>query len=169
MPHMFRIEYVTNHASGQVETGKILVVAESHEQAHDLTCQFYNLPPTRTRFVVSDKVRPPIIRIDTNQYYPNTRVSVRSARERELAPIQRHQVTVQASNVSGQNEQQAIKKVSEELWARAKQSQLPHHLQMSVDCEIVAEKTSPPSTLEKIEMFGARPGGRVQGGKTQGK
>ena len=80
--HMFRVDFVCNHVNGLVETGKVLVVAESHDQARDLVCSQLNLPPTRTRTIASDKIKPPCYTIETHQSYPTTKVSMRTQRRR---------------------------------------------------------------------------------------
>src|SRR5262245_36721115 len=56
--HMFRLEYVTNHANGVVESGKVIVCADSHDQALDVICVQLDLPPSRTRILQSIKVKP---------------------------------------------------------------------------------------------------------------
>jgi hypothetical protein len=164
--HLFRVDFITNHANGLVETGKVLVMAESHDMAHDLTAVQLNLPASRTRFD-SSKIKPPCYQVDNNQYYPNKKVSVRSARDTELAPVQRYHITVQASNVGGQSEQQVMRKVGEELQARGTQTRLRHNLQMAIECSTAETQSKPPSTMEKIEMFGAKAAGRVQGGRVK--
>jgi hypothetical protein len=165
---MFRVDFVTNHVNGLVETGKVIVLAESHDMAHDIVATQLNLPISRTRFD-SSKIKPPCYSVDSNQYYPNKKVSLRSARATDLAPVQRYQITVQASNVNGQSEQQVMRKVGEELQARGTQTRLRHNLEMSVDCSTVNEPTKPPSALEKIEMFQPRAKRGVQGGQMRGK
>jgi hypothetical protein len=168
MAHMFRIDYITNHVNGMVESGKIIVVAESHEQAADLVCVQLNLPPSRTR-CESAKIKPPLYQVENRQSHPaEKKVAIRSQREPPL-PTQRFYIEVTASNVSGQNEHQVLRKVGEELCARGMQTRLRHHLQMSVDCHTSDDaKAGPASPMEKIEMYG-RHNGRVQGGQVRGR
>jgi hypothetical protein len=161
---MFRVDFITNHANGMVEAGKVIVLAESHDMAHDLVCTQLNLPPSRTR-CDSAKIKPPCYAVENRQSYPTTKKSMRSARD--LSPTQRYQITVQASNVNGQSEQQVLRKVGEELCARGTQTRLRHNLQMSIECETGDKRASPPSALEKIEMF--RPSNPVQGGRMRGR
>jgi hypothetical protein len=165
MAHMFRVDYITNHVSGLVETGKVIVVAESHEQAHDVVTTQLNLPPSRTR-CESSKIKPPCFVAETSQYYPQAKVSVRSQRDAPLAPTHRFHITVDA-NTHGQSEQQVLRKIGEELQARGAQTKLRHNIPMSIACETISPSSSPPSGLEKIEMYGAR--GKVQGGQVRGK
>jgi hypothetical protein len=160
------VDYTTNHVNGMLETGKVIVIAESHEMAHDLVCQQLELPPSRTR-CESAKIKPPCYSVGNKQSYPDKKVSVRSARE-PLAPRQKFHVTVTASNVNGQSELQAMRKVGEELCARGTQSHVRHNLEMSVDCSTSETSSKSPNTMEKIEMYGAR-NGRVQGGQVRGR
>jgi len=170
MAHMFRVDYATNHVNGMVETGKIIVVAESHEMAHDLTCRQLQLPASRTRFD-SVKIKPPCYAIENRQSYPEKKMgSIRTQRDpREApAPMQKFHITVEASNVNGQSELQVMRKLGEELTARGMQSHVRHGLQMSVDCSASEDTpTKPPSGLEKIEMLGVR--SKVQGGQVRGR
>jgi hypothetical protein len=169
MAHMFRIDFITNHVNGMVEAGKIIVVAESHEQAADLVCQQCNLPPSRTR-CESTKIKPPLYQVENRQSYPEKKAStIRTQREPPL-PVQRFFIEVTASNVSGHSEHQVLRKVGEELCARGMQTKLRHHLQMSVDCRTADDTTAPGSQtpMEKIEMYGQR-NGRVQGGQVRGR
>lgn len=166
MSHMFIIEYLTNHVNGMVEAGKVIVVADSHEQASDVVCQQLQLPASRTR-CESTKIKPPCYPLETHESYPEKK-RVPMYREREPETRTRWSVTVTASHVVGQNERQVLCKVAEDLIARARQTRLRHHLEMSVDCS----ETNPPAgrtgMMEKIELL--RPtGGRVQGGPMRGK
>lgn len=165
MAHMFRVDYISNHANGLVETGKIIVVAESHDMARDLVCQQLNLPSSRTR-CDSSKIKPPCYPIESHQTYPTTKVSVRSQRDAPLAPTQRFHITVDAST-HGQSEQQVLRKVGEELQARGAQARLRHNIPMKIECETVQSPSSAPSPLEKLEMYGPR--SRVNGGQVRGK
>jgi hypothetical protein len=166
MAHMFAVDYICNHVSGLVETGKVIVLAESHEQAHDIATTQLNLPPSRTR-CESSKIKPPCYVAAMSQYYPNSKVSVRSQRDAPLAPTHRFHITVDA-NTHGQSEQQVLRKIGEELQARGAQTKLRHNIPMSIACETVDAKASAASPMEKIEMYG-RQGGRVTGGRTGSK
>jgi hypothetical protein len=160
MSHMFRVDYITNHANGMVETGKVLVLAESHDMAHDLVCQQLNLPTSRTR-CDSTKIKPPCYAVENGQHHPQAKVSVRSQRDAPLAPTQRFHITVDAST-HGQSEQQVLRKIGEELQARGAQTRLRHNIPMKIECEPV-EKKAPMSPMEKIEMYAPRK--PTQGGK----
>ena len=168
MSHMFRVDFITHHANGTVETGKVIVLAESHDQARDIVCAQLKLPTSRTQ-AETTKVKPPCYQVESHQDSVHKKPSVRSQRE-PLAPTQRYQITVQATNVHGQSEQQVMRKVGEELQARGAQTKLRHNINMSIDCSAAdnAPKGS-PSTLEKIEMYGVQSGGRVSGGQVRGK
>lgn len=163
MPHMFRIDFVTNHANGLIESGKVIVTADSHELAQDIICQQLNLPPSRTRFE-SQKIKPPCYQIESQQTYPDKKTTKRTARDLP-GPPGRFQVTVVASNVNAQNEQHALRKVGEELCARGTQTRLRHNLQLAIDCSTTAVPSRPMSPLEELEMF--QPKGRVQGGRVR--
>jgi hypothetical protein len=166
MPHMFRVTFVTNHVNSMVETGKVLVLAEGHEQALDIVCRQLNLPPSRTRALDSQKIKPPCYTVETSQNYPTTKVSMRSQRDAPLAPTQRFHIVVDAST-HGQSEQQVLRKIGEELQARGAQTRLRHNIPMKIECETVTPSSGPPSALEKIEMF--QPRDRVQGGPVRSK
>src|SRR5262245_28787017 len=154
MAHMFRVDFITNHVNGLVETGKVIVLAESHQMANDIVATQMNLPVSRTRFD-SAKIKPPCYSVENHQSYPNKKISIRSQRDAPLAPTQRFRLTVDAST-HGQSEQQVLRKVGEELQARGMQTRLRHNIPMKIECESVEPSTGPPHPLEKIQMF--RPG-----------
>lgn len=165
MAHMFLVEYVTNHVNGMVESGKVIVIADSHEQTHDVVCQQLQLPTSRTR-CEAGKIKPPCYSLESHESYPDKKPSmVRPDREREVRV--RFNATIVVSNVVGHSERQVIRKIGEELIARGMQARLRHHLQMTVDCspsDIPEPSRRSLGAMEKIEMF--RPtAGRVQGGR----
>ena len=77
MPHMFRVDYCCNHINTVVESGRAIVMAESHQQALDIICDQFCLPPSRTRAIESVKVKPPIFSVDAHQSYPDRKISQR--------------------------------------------------------------------------------------------
>jgi len=172
MAHMFLIDYIANHVNGMVESGKALVVADSHDQAHDLLCLQMQLPPTRTRSE-SMKIKPPCYSLQSRESHPDkTPASDRTrAPQRERDPRMRFHVNVTTTNVVGHNERQVLRKIGEELIARGMQASARHHLQMTVDCWLAAESATSARSMtpmEKIETYGAR-SGRVQGGQVRGR
>lgn len=171
MAHMFRISFVCNHVNNLVETGKVIILAESHEQAIDLTCAHLNLPPSRTRALESTKLKPSCYVVETHQDYPNARVSMRTQRDPTAppAPVHRYQVTVEVSGARGQTETQALRKVAEDLQARAMHSPTRHHLNMSINCNEIEDHGRSNGTMARVEMFGARSQGRVNGGSVRGR
>jgi hypothetical protein len=168
MSHMFRVDFICNHANGMVESGRSIVVAESHEQVIDIICTLQNLPPSRTRIIDSVKIKPPCYSVETRQSHPNAKPAMRNQRD-GLEPQQRYQLFVQVSNVYAHGENQALRKAGEELIARGMQTRLRHNLEMMIDCS-EGSSTSPRKTspLERIEMLGARANKRgLQGGRVK--
>jgi hypothetical protein len=135
MPHMFKIEFITNQVDGLTKGGKVLVVAESHEQAFELVCAHLKLPISRTRVLDSFKIKPPCYSIEVHEHHLNAKASVRHAgvARTNVSSSQRYTLTVHAS-VHGQSEQQIMRKVGEELQARGANMQTKHNLIMEVDC-----------------------------------
>jgi hypothetical protein len=171
MAHLFRVNFICNHVNGLVETGRVVLLAEGHEQAFDLLCAHMNLPPSRTRVIEGVKLKPAIYTVETHQEYPTTKVSMRTARVPSAPPVtHRYHIAVDVSNVKGVSETQVLRKVAEELHARGTHSRLRHGLQMSINCEEVGEpQRRTDGTMARIEMYGASPAGRVQGGQVRGK
>jgi hypothetical protein len=166
---MFLVDFITNHINGVVETGKVIVVADSHALAIDIVATHLNLPPSRTRFD-TEKKKPPFFSVENHQHYPTKRPVIRTEIGDSTAP-QHYQILVQASNVLGRSEQQAIRKLGEELQARGSQTRLRHNLELLIECTTADKQRSTPiNALEKIEMYGARSAKRaVQGGRAQGR
>src|SRR5262245_1953567 len=106
MSHMFQIEFITNHVNGMVETGTVLVVADSHEQAQDLVCLQLNLPPSRTRLNECFKVKPPCYVLSNRQVKPSVKKVQMRPSERSMP--ERYNFFIQVSNVFGHSERQAI-------------------------------------------------------------
>jgi len=168
--HMFLMNYVTSHASGMVESGKAVVAAESHEQAHDLLCLQLQLPPSRTRSE-SIKIKPPCYTLESRERHPETKPSQQARPEREREQRTRFHANISVSNVVGHNERQVLRKIGEDLFSRGMQTQSKHHLQLTVDCWQADGPEAPSrsmSPMEKIETYATR-NGRVQGGLTKGR
>jgi hypothetical protein len=168
MSHLFRLNFVTNHVNGLVETGRVLLLAESHEQAFDLLCAHLNLPSSRTRVIEGLKLKPSFYTVETHQEYPTTKVSMRTAHDPTRPPLvsHRYHIAVDVSNVKGVSETQVLRKVAEELHARGTHSRLRHGLQMSINCEEIgeSERAAGMGTLEAIEFY--RPASKpLQGGR----
>ena len=166
--HMFRIEYVSNHASGIVESGKVIVMCDSHEQALDIICLQLNLPPSRTRVLQSNKIKPPCYPVESRQSYPTVKVSSRAGRDEPPQEHRNFSVVITASNVRGGGERQVLRKIGDELQSRAAMLPSRHNLELSVECSTHNGRDRAPSGLARLEML--RPGShRVQGGQMRGK
>jgi len=163
--HMFHVDFITNHPNGLVQQGKVLVVADSHEQASDVVCMHLNLPPSRTR-CDSYKIKPPLQVLSERQFQQS------ATRRRESAPPSERSVpaaytfNIQASNVIAHSEGQALRKIGEELQARGARTPLRYNLELSIDTSITERGSgSRRSTLEAIEFYRPStkpmPGGRV--------
>jgi hypothetical protein len=167
MAHMFLVEYVTNHVNGMVESGKVIVIADSHEQTHDVVCQHMQLPTSRTQ-CKAGKIKPPCYVVKSRESYPDKQPSAAARPDREREPRVRYNATIAASNVAGRSEREVLRKIGEELVARGMLTQLRHHLQMTVDCSPAGNSKSPLSAMQKIEMY--RPTGwGMQGGPVRGR
>jgi hypothetical protein len=163
--HLFQIEFITNHASGLIETGKALLLADSHEQAYDFVCVHLNLPKSRTRVIECFKVKPPCHVLSNRQFQESPNRVSRPPGERSIP--ERYNFFIQVSNVIGHSEHQALRKIGEELQARGSQRALLHNLEISIDTSIEARggKGAPHSALEVIEFY--RPATKpMQGGRT---
>lgn len=166
--HMFRIEYVTNHANGIVESGKVIVMCDSHEQAIDIICLQLNLPPSRTRVLQSNKIKPPCYPVESRQSHPSAKVSMRSQRDVPPPEHQNFSVTITASNVRGGGERQVLRKIGDELQSRAAMLPSRHNLELSIECATRNGRDRAPTGLARLEML--RPGAhRVQGGPMRSK
>ena len=163
MAHMFKIDFICNHVNSMVESGRAVVVAESHEQAMDIVCQQLSLPASRTRCTESVKVKPPCHVIESRQSHPKAQPVAHNGRG--VGPVQHYAMAVLASHVHGTSEDQAIRKVGEELAARGQQRRQLHGLDLSVEVWPVQQGAKgAASALERIEMYGTRKG-KVSGGR----
>jgi len=166
MAHMFHLEFITNHANGQVETGTVLVLADSHEQARDFVCMQLNLPPSRTRIAECFKVKPPCHVLSNRQFHQSS--GSHQPRDGQRGLPERYNFFIQVSNVIGHSEQQALRKIGEELQARGSQRALKHNLEIAIDATTVGPTSGKRSTLETIEFY--RPASKpMQGGRVARK
>lgn len=166
--HMFRVDFVTNHVSGMIETGKIIVMAESHDQANDIVVEMMKLPASRTR-CESSKIKPAFYKVESRQGYPSKKTGTwSSAYGADTTIFQRYQVMIEVTNVTGGNEQEVLRKIGEELQARGAQTKRRHNLQMLINCFPGQRPSAPATAMEKIEAYGKR-GGRVSGGQVRGR
>lgn len=165
MPHMFRVDYITNHASGMVETGKVIVIAESQDEAYKIVAHEQNLPPSRTRFDAT-KIKPPCYPVETNRAYVGHKPgAVRSRDDAPLVPSRSYHVIIDAV-AHGRYERQVLFKVAEDLHLRAR-GQLPrHNVTMAVTCQPAGPQASPRTGMTEIETY--RPATKpIQGGRVR--
>jgi len=164
MPHMFRVDYITNHASGMVQTGKVIVLAESQEEAHKIVAAEQNLPPSRTRFDAT-KIKPPCYPVETNRAYGGPKTSaVRRRDDAPLVPSRNYHVIIDAV-ASGRYERQVLYKIAEDLHARAAGRPPRHNVSMAITCQAAGPQASPRTGMDTIETY--RPATKpIQGGRT---
>src|SRR5262245_1549560 len=163
MPHMFRVDYITNHAGGMVQTGKVIVLAESQEEAHKIVAAEQNLPPSRTRFDAT-KIKPPCYPVETNQAYAGPKTSVRTRADAPLVPSRNYHVLIDAI-ANGRYERQVLYKIAEDLHSRAAGRPPRHNVTMAVTCQPAGPQASPRTGMDAIETY--RPATKpIQGGRT---
>jgi hypothetical protein len=164
MPQMYRVDYITNHAGGMVETGKVIVLAESQEEAHKIVAAEQNLPPSRTRFDAT-KIKPPCYPVETNQAYAGPKTSVRARGDAPLVPSRSYHVVIDAI-AHGRYERQVLYKVAEDLHARAAGRQSRHNVSMAITCQAAGPQASPRTGMGAIETY--RPATKpIQGGRVR--
>src|SRR4030095_5649286 len=113
MPQTYRVDYITNHAGGQVETGKVVVLADNHELALEIVAAQLNLPPSRTRFDTT-KIKPPCYAVESNHGYATHKPSVHARGDAPLVPSRRFHFTIDAS-AAGRTEREVLYKIDGDL------------------------------------------------------
>lgn len=165
MPHMFRVDYITNHAGGMVETGKVIVLAESQDEAFKIVAAEQNLPASRTRFDAT-KIKPPCYPVETNQAYVNAKTTLRRTRDdAPLVPSRSYHVVIDAV-AQGRYERQVLYKVAEDLHSRAAGRPPRHNVSMAITCQAAGPQASPRTGMSEIETY--RPATKpIQGGRVR--
>lgn len=162
MAHLFRVDYITNHAGGIVETGKVIVLAESQEEAHKIVAAEQRLPPSRTRFDAT-KIKPPCYAVENHQAHVSAKTTVRARSDAPLVPSRSFRVIIDAV-AHGRYERQVLFKVAEDLHCRAAGRPPRHNVTMAVKCEAAGSQASPRTGMDTIETY--RPATKpIQGGR----
>jgi hypothetical protein len=161
---MYQVDYITNHVNGMVESGCAIILADSQVLAIDLIERELNLPPSRTRCEVA-KIKPPVYKVKSRQSYPAADKKPQMRAFSDASDMRHFHVLIEVTRVRAESEDQACRRIGEELIGRANKLRNRHHLEMSVQCFDGKPRASGPlGTMAKIEM--SRPSrGRVQGGR----
>jgi hypothetical protein len=173
MSQMYEVAFQA-HFANVVDIGKVIVCAPSQEGAVDMAITLLELPRSVTRCEVR-RIKPSIWQLERREISKDDGSSRKNTGgPRPITPFSRFHLQIDAV-ISARSEFQVIRRVAEALLERVSgrktQDTRNQALDIIVDCKPLHESAAhhQQSTLERIEIFGARAAGRVQGGQVRGK